>query len=134
MKTIRANRLVKPDLLLDEVHAVVPTANIRTWLAGWPDHAENDIEVDMPDGTADTTVLDIIAAHNPAAQSAAEKVAARMVQAPADFKASTLATMTYTQAASWIDTNVTDIASARTALKQLARMVLALRDRGDILD
>ena len=134
MKTIKTNKFVKADLLQDEMRVVVPTANIRTWSAGWADHTENDIEVDAPDGTADATVLNIIAAHNPAAQSDAEKITARKAQAPTDFKASTLATMTYAQAAAWIDSNVTDLASARTALKQLARMVLALRDRGDVLD
>ena len=38
-----------------------------------------------------------------------------------------LANLTFDQAESWIETNVTNIASAKTALKHLARLLIALK-------
>lgn len=38
-----------------------------------------------------------------------------------------LDTLTLAQALTWIDNNVADLASARTALKQLAKLVFVLR-------
>ena len=43
---------------------------------------------------------------------------------------SPMANMTVAQAETYIDNNVTDLASAKAALKKIARMIIALRDRG----
>jgi hypothetical protein len=40
-----------------------------------------------------------------------------------------LRTATPQQAVTWIDTNVTDLASAKAALKLMARMLIVLRDQ-----
>jgi len=45
-----------------------------------------------------------------------------------DAKLHTFATVTASQAQAWIDNNVTDLTSAKTALKHLATMIIYLRD------
>lgn len=64
-------------------------------------------------------------------QIIAPAVYARLVRqrgAPAVLLQSPLAKMTADQAEAWIAQNVTDLPSAKTALRHLARMVVALRD------
>lgn len=46
----------------------------------------------------------------------------------ATLQGGVLANLTPDQADAWIDANVTSIATARTALKVLARLILVLRD------
>lgn len=45
-----------------------------------------------------------------------------------------LAGLTVTQALAWIDNNVTDLATARTALKQMAKVLFILDRRVDRLE
>jgi len=47
------------------------------------------------------------------------------------MKQHVFATMTFSQAAAWIDGNVTNLASAKTALKRLIEMIVFLRDQLD---
>lgn len=72
----------------------------------------------------ESTAAAIIAAHDPT-----DYAQLRREAAPAELLQSPLAKMTYDEAAAWIDTNVSTVATARTALKALARMVIALRNQ-----
>jgi len=55
-------------------------------------------------------------------------------RASSDARRHVFATMTAQQAAAWIDNNVTNLASAKTALKRLAEMIIYLRDHSGIED
>lgn len=58
--------------------------------------------------------------------SSAKKTAAR------DIKNHVYANMTAKQAEQWIEDNVTNLASAKTALKHLVKMLIYLRDYSNI--
>jgi len=55
-------------------------------------------------------------------------------RASSDARKHVFATLTAQQAATWIDNNVTNLASAKTALKRLAEMIIYLRDNIGIED
>lgn len=58
--------------------------------------------------------------------------AAAAVEAEADGQAANIpgwATWDETKTLAWLDANVTDLASAKTALKAMARMMIALRNK-----
>ena len=55
-------------------------------------------------------------------------------QASSDARKHVFATLTAAQATAWIDNNVTNLASAKTALKRLAEMIIYLRDNTGIED
>lgn len=55
----------------------------------------------------------------------------RRAAAKGKMKQHIFAAITANQAASWIDDNVTDLISAKTALKRLVEMIIFLRDQLD---
>lgn len=55
-------------------------------------------------------------------------------RAASDARRHVFATLTAAQATAWIDSNVTNLASAKTALKRLAEMIIYLRDHSGIED
>lgn len=75
-------------------------------------------------------VAAIIAAHNPAVYEQAEATRkARRANAQAEAKlAAQLRSLTPQQAVDYIETNVTNLASAKTVIKIMARMLIAMRD------
>jgi hypothetical protein len=80
------------------------------------------------------TVAGIIAAHDPDAMTPDQIAAARVatVASAADGHAANIpgwATWPEAKALAWIDGNVTDLASAKVALKAMARMLVALRNK-----
>lgn len=77
----------------------------------------------------------LVAAHDPALLSAAQVREQKRKQAVTDYASlSQLAGKTDAQIAAFVDANVTDLASAKAAIKFLARAVGALARRGDIED
>lgn len=59
-----------------------------------------------------------------------EQIEAELTEARAQLALTgALRTATPQQAVAWIDANVTDLASAKTALKLMARMLIVLRDQ-----
>ena len=77
-------------------------------------------------------VDDLLAAHDGSVKSAAE-VAQEKVDAARDgMRAHVFATVTADQAETWIENNVTDLASAKAALKQLAKAIIYLRDHAQL--
>jgi hypothetical protein len=55
-------------------------------------------------------------------------------QAQADAGTNPFDALTLVQALAWIDANVTDLASARTALKQAAKMIFIQKRRIDKIE
>jgi len=75
----------------------------------------------------------IVEAHNAADLTPEQAAAARAdaVRAAADGQAAAIpgwARWTEAEVLAWLDTNVTDLASAKAALKAMARMLVALRN------
>ena len=58
-------------------------------------------------------------------------VFAKQADAKAQMIASDLANKTYAQVDTYIDTNVTDLASAKTVMKKMAKVTLAILKRQD---
>ena len=62
-----------------------------------------------------------------------EDISVRYNNAKSELALSAIANKTYAQADTYIDTNVTDLASARAFLKKLTRVVLAMLKRSEQL-
>ena len=60
--------------------------------------------------------------------------ATKHTDAEAQLKLNDLAGKSYTDVETWIDTQVTDMASARAVLKKMAKIILAMLKKGDWSD
>lgn len=72
------------------------------------------------------TAAATVAAHNPAALTAQQQLAAMTEQAKTDTLLSELRRMTPAQAEQWVINNVNDLATAKTVLAKMARIVAYL--------
>jgi len=60
--------------------------------------------------------------------------AQKQVDAKSQLSLNDLSDKTYAQAESWIENNVTDIASAKAVLKKMVKIILAILKKGDFSD
>ena len=87
------------------------------------DYVEVEGEVTKSKVTAAIQQTD---ANNDTAAVVPDDVAAQYSNAQSELSLSSIAKMTYAQVDTYIDANVTDMASAKVYLKKLSRVVLAL--------
>jgi len=84
---------------------------------------------DPPDQTTLDAIQAAITAHDPEGQTDAEIAEEIAVTAKTDFSSMPdWATWTATEASDWIETNVTDLASAKLVLQKMAMAIIYLRD------
>jgi hypothetical protein len=74
----------------------------------------------------ETTITGVVAAHDPT--PTADALVVDLATAKTESGTNPLDNLTVAQALAWIDANVTDLASARTALKQVVK-VLGIHER-----
>ena len=120
---------VNLDVLVPDLRAAIPI------IAGaWHDGSNVTIVFDeKPTDEQIAEAQQLVESHDPAAktpeQTKAEQSASKIEEARSNAgKIPAWATMTEAEAAAFIQSNVTDLASAKVALIALARIVVHLRD------